>query len=510
MPENIVADHLARIEIDDRDRALYLDLRRQLAAQAEQAADGPSSIHWPRLGRVHAHLRPDRHPPANHGPSRPARSPDPDALARLCEPQQGPDLTFDEDLLLPAELHPPHDHRATTQERVRSSWTPIDLVALNLQPPEPPTISGLVYPGRRHVFSGEPESLKSWAALVLAVDEIRSGRSAAFIDFSEGGRRDVYARAHDLGLSDNEIRASFLYLEPEDAATTPAASADIAALLRERQPSLIVFDATTGALELHGLDPNSGRDIQTFYRTVLAVFLASNAAIVLIDHLTRNRDARGKFAIGSERKIAAADVHLRFETVVPFGRGRTGRAKIETLKDRPGYLPRPRCAELELTSDRNTGRVTWSLTPATCDPDDANAHRFWPTVLMERVSTYVESCAEPPSRNNVETAVRGKATAVRVAIDTLIREGHFHEKAGARGARLLVLDKPYREADGTTSSSHVVPTSSRTKSSAPRPTSSRPLLEDDEDEDEVAPREHAHLVPEDEAERVRTDHAGNA
>jgi hypothetical protein len=36
------------------------------------------------------------------------------------------------------------------------SWEPVDLVQLALEPPSPPTIVGLIYPGRRHVFQASP------------------------------------------------------------------------------------------------------------------------------------------------------------------------------------------------------------------------------------------------------------------------------------------------------------------------------------------------------------------
>ena len=41
------------------------------------------------------------------------------------------------------------------------SRQPIDLVAAAADPPEPPTIGGLLYPGKRTLLSGETESLKT-------------------------------------------------------------------------------------------------------------------------------------------------------------------------------------------------------------------------------------------------------------------------------------------------------------------------------------------------------------
>ena len=108
-------------------------------------------------------------------------------------------------------------------------------------------------------------------------------------------------------------------------------------------------------------------------------------------------------------------------------RSPSGLAKIVTHKDRPGYLPRPKAAELELTSDPETGRVN----------------------LMEKVSLYVAAHGEEdlPSRNQVEENVKGKRDFVRQAIDVLLAEDFVAEEPGRRNARLLRSLKPYREAE---------------------------------------------------------------
>ena len=278
------------------------------------------------------------------------------------------------------------------------SWTAVDLLALNAEPPAPPTIGGLVYPGHRHVFSGEPESLKTWAALVLAAGELAEGRAVAWVDF-ETGNRAMLARLRDLGLDDEAIRR-FLYVSPNEAMAGATIVRDLHEMLAEFRPSLVVVDAFTGALELQGLDPNKGVEVERFYRTVVKPLQEFDAAALLLDHVVKNKEARGKFSIGAERKLGGSDVHLGFEVVQPFSRGRVGRVKITTHKDRPGYLPRPRAAELELVSDGDTGRVTWAWHIA---EDNAGSDtEFFPTVLMERVSRWLEEQTDPVSRSDIE------------------------------------------------------------------------------------------------------------
>jgi hypothetical protein len=252
-------------------------------------------------------------------------------------------------------------------------------------------------------------------------------------------------RLRDLGLTDEEI-ASLLYLTPSEPLTDAQVRADVDALLGEPpRPSLVIIDAFTGALELHRLDPNSGVEVERFYRTVVSPLQAHGAAVVILDHVPKNKDARGKFSIASERKLGGADVHLGFEIVRPFGRGRNGLAKIVTHKDRPGHLPRPKAAELELSSNPETGLVTWDIRPA----DDAAEEPFRPTRLMEKVSLYVAAHVdeEPPSRNAVEEHVTGKRDFVRQAINVLVGEKYLAEEEGPRNARLLRSLKPYREAN---------------------------------------------------------------
>ena len=144
----------------------------------------------------------------------------------------GPEADYDDE---PGPPDPSEPH----------SWTPIDLVGRALEPPEPPIISGLVYPGRRHLFSGEPESLKSWAAMVLCAEQIRADETVAYIDF-EMGARETLARLRDLGLTDTELSEQFIYIEPDQPYEDPEIQRDTAQLLAARQPTLIIIDAFTG------------------------------------------------------------------------------------------------------------------------------------------------------------------------------------------------------------------------------------------------------------------------
>ena len=217
---------------------------------------------------------------------------------------------------------------------------------------------------------------------------------------------------------------------------------------------------------MQGLDDNCRGDVETFTRAILEPFRLRNVATVLLDHVTKNSGARGKFSIGSERKSAArtSTSASRYRPLRP----RPCRAlKIVTHKDRFGFLPRPSAAELKLRSDAETGAVTWDFRPV-----ETPAGGWQPTALMERVSTFLEEQTEAVSRNVVEQSVKGRGNYVRQAIDELVAGGFVRETHGGGRTRLVVSTKPFRDG------SSIRPGSSLVRPDDP--SSLRPPLQGDE------------------------------
>jgi hypothetical protein len=178
--------------------------------------------------------------------------------------------------------------------------------------------------------------------------------------------------------------------------------------------------------------------VEAFYRHVDPIRKAG-AAVVITDNVVKSREARGSWAIGSERKKSRADVHLGMQALELFGRDRTGRSRITVHKDRPGHLVRPVAGVFVLSSE--AGSCTWRI-----DPDESfdAEGEFRPTHMMQKVSRYLEQCLEAaPSRTQIETVVGGKAATVRLAIDRLILEGYAVEVAGPRRGRLVQIRKPF-------------------------------------------------------------------
>jgi len=370
---------------------------------------------------------------------------------------------------------------------VARSWVPRSLAREPEQPVIQPAIGDVLYRSLRHLISGEPETLKGWLLLVLALLELRAGEHVVWVDFEQGPAMTL-ERLRALGATDEELER-FLYLEPREPLNDEATRTMIASLVQEKRPTLIVFDTYAGLLGLNDADPNSERDIERVNRRVVDLFRGAGAASVIVDHPVKAVGERGRYSSGSGRKLAEADVHIRLDRGQPFGRGRTGTARLVVLKDRPGALPRPTIGTLALTSCPDTGSITWELRPPETLAVDAQPFR--PTGLMERVSRYLEQQTELVSRRSVEAGVKGRAEFIRLAMNVLTSEGRTRDEVGPRGARLIASVRPYREADDSSvhpdlatssSSSHLVPTSSQDAVDDFVP--GFPSLRRDEDEDD--------------------------
>jgi hypothetical protein len=322
------------------------------------------------------------------------------------------------------------------------TWNPIDLRQLGDRPNVTVGLSGLGYPGRRHRWQGPPESAKTTVAYIVLLEEARQGRPVLVVDF-EMGPHDARDRFRDLGATDSDLER-VLFVEPE----TPASENTLDELVQEWQPTVVLFDSSAGAFDLHGLDDNKRADTERLARLLVDPLRDRDVASIVLDHVVKAQEQRGKWAIGSERKLGGVDVALSFDAKVPLSRGHTGLVRITVAKDRLGHLRRrPHLAELELRSDPDTHRITWAF-----KADNAPEGGDWrPTRLMEKVSRFLETTSSRPgdevSRAEVERNVHGRGEFVRQAVDALIHDGYVAETAGPRRSRLIRSVRPFRADD---------------------------------------------------------------
>ncbi len=335
-----------------------------------------------------------------------------------------------------------------------SPWTPVDLATvLADKTVERPTLlersdgECLFYPGRLNLILGESEAGKSWAAAITVAQQIQAGKQAWYIDF-EDTPKEIAARMTSLGLTEAQVAEHLVYLQPTGRFDS-AAEWEIERVLATRgTPAVVIIDASVGALREYGLNPNSSDDVDTLYSSYPRWLARRGPGVTMIDHVVKNREARGRWASGSERKISGIDgVALSMDRIKLFGRGMTGMSRLTIAKDRLGVVRGHSAAGvagmLTLISNPD-GSVSYAL-----DAQSPQEGPFQPTGIMEAVSRELERAGTSLSKNQLETRVKGAARFVRLAVDLLEEQGYVNSERGPRGATLVAFVRPFHAEDVT-------------------------------------------------------------
>ena len=255
--------------------------------------------------------------------------------------------SFDSNISLKPKnaIEMPSQATQAPQGEEESSWRPIDLAdyydGLFVAPT--PTIlkrsdgHGLIYKGRVHSIYGESESGKSWVAQIATAECLRADQKVIYIDF-ESDAIDIVNRLKALGVSRANLLQYFSYIRPDGPRDVNDPYWQN--ILLPDSATLVVIDGVTESLTMWGGETKDNdtitRWMRIFPRTVAS---ASGAAVVLIDHITKNADTRGRFAIGGQAKLATIDgAAYLVEPIQPLSPGKVGVLTMRVTKDRPGFI----------------------------------------------------------------------------------------------------------------------------------------------------------------------------
>lgn len=336
-----------------------------------------------------------------------------------------------------------------------STWAPVDVTAVldgDIHEQEPTVLARtdgarLLYPSAVHSISGEPESGKTWFALKACADELNGGNPVVFVDFEDRASR-VLPNLIAAGAHPHHVRDHFRYIRPDTGITAATLPHLLAAA---RGATLAVVDGITEAMTLHGLSLMDNEDVARWLTLVPRALADAGCAVLQIDHVVKNPENRGRYAIGGQHKLAGIDgCSYKITVTEPFGRGKRGHARITVDKDRPGYVRAISFGHTVATltiDSRATERHTADQLRIYLEPpgDDVGPDgAFRPTHLMEKVSKFVEVNPGCSGRAITEV-VKGKSAAVRDAIRALTTEGYIRTEPGEKRSVLHWSDRPYRE-----------------------------------------------------------------
>jgi hypothetical protein len=333
---------------------------------------------------------------------------------------------------------------------VDDDWATIDLVELvrairaGTHEPTLPTILAvegglpLFYPQRINSLFGESGGGKTWVALAAVAETARNGERALLVDY-EDNPNGIAERLALLGLDDGEVnRIDY---------RNPTSGISLGVPTIGDGYALIVLDSTGEAMAAGGVDSNADREVAQWFAIVKQLTrLDGGPAVVVLDHVPKDKEAPSAYAIGSQRKRAAVTgAAYRVDTIKEPAKGRDGKLKLTVAKDRPGNRPKGSiAAEVEVRSgaDKVTIELHVSETQATTE----SGGRFRPTVLMERISRYVEINPGCSKRVMLE-AVQGKREHLETALGVLIEEAWIRVTTGPRNALQHWSERPFRDAE---------------------------------------------------------------
>lgn len=323
------------------------------------------------------------------------------------------------------------------------------LLAGDLRAEEPSLLSrsdgtALLYAGKMHVFQAEPSHGKTWLGLHAVAEVLMMGGAAGYLDF-EDVANSILKRLRNLGVPDHALASRFYYANPVGR-FGPAEKLSLTHALDTMNLDLVVIDGVGESLSREGLSEDKADDVIRWTDLLPRPIARTGAAVVMLDHVAKDPEQRGRWARGSGAKLAAVDgASYQIKVRVPFSRHRAGRFDLVVAKDRPGGVGA--IGEIVATVHVEP-HAAGELVSIRVDPhatDQAPTDSWKPTVIMGKVWQALDAAATPLTATALATLVHSdKPRLVKEAIARLIAEG-FIAETGKRPKTLRVV-KPYTDA----------------------------------------------------------------
>lgn len=361
-----------------------------------------------------------------------------------------------------------------------STWLFLDLsqLAQGVDIPPQPTVyeredgQGLFYKGCVNDIHGEPGTGKSLLAQTACAQELKARRHVIYIDY-EDRARNVVKRLLLLGVPARNIIECFHYVNPQASNIKPTSRQGWEQTLEYAGvASLCVIDGVTASLTFSGCESNDSDDVVAWFNSLPRRIARMGAAVVLVDHVVKTKDNRGRYASGSMQKLAQIDgISYSITVEKPLGKGLKGVIVMRSGKDRIGDIEEkcaPGWSEGHLreaaritidSTDPKLMRVQVGIPNRMPHEDGRPAEPFRPTGLMERLSRIIEDNPMDPTQSEVFEQAKGDGSSARTptmrrALKTLVDEEFLSSRVGERNRIYYHSLKPYRQMDDPESDSY--------------------------------------------------------
>lgn len=306
----------------------------------------------------------------------------------------------------------------------------------------------LLYPGKDTYLYAETESGKSWLTVLTVSQCISNGVPVMVVDFEEGDELEYGNRLLDLGMDESRLNdpQRFRYLMVDGRAT-----AEILAEAEDMGAAVVIYEGMSVAYDLYGLQVKENDSATAFRRTLVKPHLVAGRSVLTTDHVVKDRESRGRYAIGGVMKLNAASggafLLMNVEGLAP---GKRGASNLYVTKDRPGGVKRHGVSAGEkfdpqvrrigtLVVDDSRSFVSY-LDVSILPPAEVTANEPAEAGLAEKILDAVDrlkGLGRVPSLRTIRGEVEGRNVDIADEIERLITRRFLVETRGERNARVF-------------------------------------------------------------------------
>jgi len=310
---------------------------------------------------------------------------------------------------------------------------------------------GLLYPGKDSYLYAETESGKTWLTVHGVTQCINDNVPVMVVDFEEGDELEYGNRLLDLGMTEEKINdpSRFRYLMVEGRCTE-----DIMAEADDMGALIVIYEGMSVAYDTYGLQVKENDSATAFRRVLVKPHLVAGRAVLTTDHVVKDRESRGRYAIGGVMKLnAASGGAFLLKNVEGLAPGKRGASNLFVTKDRPGGVKRhgvpagekfdPQVRRVgTLVVDDSRAFVSYLdvsiLAPAAVPEPEESVDTGLTEKVLDAIRR-IRGAGRDPSMYAIRAEVGGRHADVIDEIERLLTAGVVRESRGKRNARVIDL-----------------------------------------------------------------------
>lgn len=304
---------------------------------------------------------------------------------------------------------------------------------------------GLLYPGRVHWMQGEPESGKSWVAQQAAAESLKNAQDVLYIDYEQ----DLYTivtRLRLLGVSAEMMKKHLDYVNPSTGmkAIRRRDKVRAAALFMELLKNsycVAVVDGVTDALGNENFDMLDNKSVAEWMREIpRQIARRTGAAVICVDHVTKDKEGRGRYALGAQAKLASVDgCTYIIEPEKMMAPGKCGILGIRVLKDRYGDVRSHSGKWQKEDRSQPTARITFDgeqspdrLLCTISAPVQASDDPEQLSTLQREIVEVLREAGEMTTKQLLDGTKAGNDRTLKAALEELLEAGLLSNRWGVK------------------------------------------------------------------------------